>query len=342
MQQDFDVPNDQPGVALARQIGATVRFVRKQLHLTQTQLAQPTYSTAFLSSLERGRIRPSLQALSILAQRLDVPLSFLLTGDPSGYEEARMMGYAYEDDGVDSSYEVGIFQTTALVLQGAFEEALQHLRSMKAENMDTILAFHWHLLFGRAHLGLGALEEAAVRFRTALALGQLMGGDVYIELARNQQGLAFAAMHRYMLALGDHLKCYEAVDQGLISDPAFALEVLGNVGSDYLAMGDFAQARRFFEQALTRYGNSSGGDGGLAGLYMDASLLAKLNGMPILAGEYAARSLIAYEQGEGWKLAVVLRLQCGRAMESLGDVVGAERSYEEARSIEAQHNRDRQ
>ena len=52
--------------------------------ITQAQLAAPEFSISYISAIERGKIRPSLKALSILARRLDVPLTFLLEGSPAG------------------------------------------------------------------------------------------------------------------------------------------------------------------------------------------------------------------------------------------------------------------
>src|SRR5712691_2956421 len=77
------------GKAVAARVGTNIRKVRTRLSLTQAQLAAPEFSISYISAIERGKIRPSLKALSILARRLDVPLTFLLEGSPSGATEAR-------------------------------------------------------------------------------------------------------------------------------------------------------------------------------------------------------------------------------------------------------------
>ena len=66
------------GRAVAARVGTNIREVRTKLGLTQAQLASPEFSISYISAIERGKIRPSLKALSILAKRLDVPLTFLL------------------------------------------------------------------------------------------------------------------------------------------------------------------------------------------------------------------------------------------------------------------------
>src|SRR5690242_15201154 len=77
------------GKAVAARVGSNIREVRTKLSLTQAQLAAPEFSISYISAIERGKIRPSLKALSILAKRLDVPLTFLLEGSPAGAAEAR-------------------------------------------------------------------------------------------------------------------------------------------------------------------------------------------------------------------------------------------------------------
>lgn len=61
----------------ARRLGSLIRTRRRELGLTQTQLGQPL-TKGFISEVERGRSLPSLGALVLLAERLRVPVSYLL------------------------------------------------------------------------------------------------------------------------------------------------------------------------------------------------------------------------------------------------------------------------
>jgi tetratricopeptide (TPR) repeat protein len=76
----------QPGKAVAARVGNNIRKVRTKLGLTQAQLAAPEFTVSYISAIERGKKRPSLKALSIIAKRLDVSLTFLLEGSPTGAE----------------------------------------------------------------------------------------------------------------------------------------------------------------------------------------------------------------------------------------------------------------
>src|SRR5437660_476463 len=108
------------GRAVAARVGSNIREVRTKLALTQAQLAAPEFSISYISAIERGKIRPSLKALSILAKRLDVPLTFLLEGSPAGAAEARAVGYSPADSGPDQRIDVDLLQASVLVQQRAY------------------------------------------------------------------------------------------------------------------------------------------------------------------------------------------------------------------------------
>lgn len=67
----------EPNSAFARNLGAVIRARRRELGLTQTQLGQPL-TKGFVSEVERGRSLPSLGALVLMAERLQVPVAYLL------------------------------------------------------------------------------------------------------------------------------------------------------------------------------------------------------------------------------------------------------------------------
>jgi len=115
------------GKAVAARVGTNIREVRTKLGLTQAQLAAPEFSISYISAIERGKIRPSLKALSILAKRLDVPLTFLLEGSPAGAAEARAVGYSPADSGPDQRIDVDLLQANVLVFQHQYDQASEVL-----------------------------------------------------------------------------------------------------------------------------------------------------------------------------------------------------------------------
>lgn len=63
----------------AMAIGTELRTLRRLAGLTQGQLAAPL-SAAYVSSIEAGRVFPSIPALAMLLDRLDISLAQYFAG----------------------------------------------------------------------------------------------------------------------------------------------------------------------------------------------------------------------------------------------------------------------
>ena len=70
-------------------LGARIKGARLAAGLTQPELGLEDASAAFLSRIEKGERRPSLELLLLIAERLSVSPDYLLVGD--GWEEARRL-----------------------------------------------------------------------------------------------------------------------------------------------------------------------------------------------------------------------------------------------------------
>lgn len=68
---------------MASEVGQRILALRTARGLTQRALAEPRYTAAYISSVERGRRIPSTDALSHFAERLGIPLVELATGEPA-------------------------------------------------------------------------------------------------------------------------------------------------------------------------------------------------------------------------------------------------------------------
>src|SRR6478672_4009711 len=69
----------------ARVLGQRIRQVRTRRGLTQQDLAGDDYSKSYISAIEQGKTRPSLEALQRMASRLEVPASLLLDPGAPGF-----------------------------------------------------------------------------------------------------------------------------------------------------------------------------------------------------------------------------------------------------------------
>jgi transcriptional regulator with XRE-family HTH domain len=102
--------------ATAHLIGERVRTARFAAHMTQQELAGATYSKSYISAVERGKMTPSFQALSLLAARLGRPISYFL-----GEEVSEAPIEAPADDSVQAAL---LNEAERVFQEGRYEEAL--------------------------------------------------------------------------------------------------------------------------------------------------------------------------------------------------------------------------
>lgn len=69
---------------VARAVGERIRRARLQAGLTQAEVSKGRYTSAYISALERGLAKPSMAALTFIAERLDTPVRDLVGGDDHG------------------------------------------------------------------------------------------------------------------------------------------------------------------------------------------------------------------------------------------------------------------
>jgi tetratricopeptide (TPR) repeat protein len=326
------------GRAVAARVGTNIREVRTKLGMTQAQLAAPEFSISYISAIERGKIRPSLKALSVLARRLDVPLTFLLEGSPAGAAEARAVGYSPADSGPDQRIDVDLLQAAVLVQQGAFLEAEELLAPIQPERITTDQVYRLYLLRGQIHLRAGEYQEAVVDLRSAIAQGEALNDSEYTERARNLLGTAYYQLYNYTLAMENHVRCNAAIESGQITDPIFSLEIFSNLANDYFRLGDLEKAVDFYHCALETLESFSRDSKSFAQKYMEISQHYKSVGKMVMAREYALRSLAVYEMRDEQRLVGLTHQRLGRALEKQSSLDDAEQEYRQAITIERELN----
>jgi tetratricopeptide (TPR) repeat protein len=322
------------GKAVAVRVGSNIRAVRTTLSLTQAKLAAPEFSISYISAIERGKIRPSLKALSILAKRLDVPLAFLVEGSPGGAVEARTVGYSLADSGPNQRTDVDLLQALVLLQQHAYAQASELLAPMKSDCLTTDQAYQLFLLRGQVHLGLSEYQEAVVDLRAAVSQSERMGDVDSAERARNLLGTAYFSLSNYTLAVENHRRCANAVESHQINDPVFALEVYSNVASDFFKQGDLERAVPSYQKAIATLDGMKRDSKSCAEKYMEIGQQSKNAGKTPIAHEYLMRSLALYAMRDEQRTVGLTHQRLGKALEKQNDLDGAEREYRQAITIE--------
>ncbi|MFD3356619.1 helix-turn-helix domain-containing protein [Streptomyces fradiae] len=219
------------------EIGRRVQRLRTALGLTQRQLAEPSYTAAYVSTLEAGRVRPSETALRFLAGRLGTSYEELATGRPAHLATELRAGLT----DAQRVLATGSAAEAAALYQDLLAEAERH--GLAPERAEA------HLGLGDCALETGDLKEAGRHFREA---ERLLAGEPAPRRARAVRGRAVA----HLLAGELRYACYlleSAIDEltgGGLADPeALVMLYAASIGP-YIDMGAHARAAHAAELAL--------------------------------------------------------------------------------------------
>lgn len=218
-------------------IGSRVQRMRNELGLTQRQLAEPSYTPAYISTLESGRVRPSETALRFLAGRLGTSYEELATGRPAH---------------LATEVRLALADAQQTLATGAADEAAVRYRRLLGEAQELGLVPEQ----AEALLGLGdcALESGGlpVAIGHFEAAERLLADEPLPRRARPIRGRAVA----HLLAGELRYACYllestidELIASGLADPEALVLLYAAVIGP-YIDMGAHARAAHAAELAL--------------------------------------------------------------------------------------------
>ena len=261
-----------------RPIGETIRRMRRQQNLTQTQLGGTNYSKSYVSALERGKITPSHRALQFFATQLTLPEGHLTEIVEQAEARQQLALSTAQGDSSGAFYGTGSFPSNeewrlvdALLGQphryGA--QALRELPSFSLEHVASAPLSRqggYAFLLGLSAQKKGEYEEAIGALEYALALMPAQQRPAVLDAL----GYTFALKNDPTIALHYHLRAYHLLKQagngthtlerghengagdGSGSDgdsTQLLLDVALHCGDDYRALGAYQPASAMYEEA---------------------------------------------------------------------------------------------
>lgn len=178
-------------------LGQKIRVLRRQMGMTQADLAGNDFTKSFISQIEKNQARPSLKSLRVFAQRLNRPVSYFLDDEPGVSE-------------TPSEAKRALSTGDLLERQGKYEEALGVYDKAISQCAQTDYAHRGQAYRQRAralqelnqlHNAIQSLLLAAEEFRLAkdapsrAAVDRNLG-ELYVRLGERQK-----AMHHFERAL---------------------------------------------------------------------------------------------------------------------------------------------
>lgn len=311
-----DVMRETPTIRL----GQRLRRARLARNLTQGEVAKNQFSVSYVSAVERGQIRPSLGALERLAERLQVPVTDLLSDTDlearfSSVAESREPGIERYRDDVDNR----VREAQVLTFQGQTNDAISLLQRLANQPLSTreSAIVRWRL--AHAYAVAGHAEDARREAASALPFAERLNDRNLVERIRNELGEAHAALGSHALALDNYRACLRAIEDGAITDPAFELEVLFNIGSQFGHLGEFEHAIEHLRKAAELSAEVANPER-MGAVYWSLSQAYGTKGDATQSRMYALRSIAAYEQVDNRRHIAQILNRLGRAYAQSGQV----------------------
>lgn len=248
-------------------LGEKIRARRKELALTQQQLAGNDFTSAFVSQLERNILKPSLKTLSIIAARLNMPVSALL-GEQAADAEIRMTRARY-------LFNAGRLEEAEKLLDEIMHEEAPRERLVllaKVLQARILLTQEDPKAFEFCTEFLSKLPEAHHDMVSEVEIQR--GGALW------QKGERVAAINSWEVALANL--------EGRVS-PRLRVTLLHNLATAYVQIGQTAKGDNFYAE-LSKEVDRSGDLEGLSGMYYDLSNQAEIEGNTADAAKFATYS----------------------------------------------------
>lgn len=236
---------------LAAIIGQRLRDVRRARGLSQQALAEGLFSKGYVSSIEHGKIFPSVRALQSLAARLGVDMSEFF--DPALLAAQTHPAPAGPDAADVRRNSLALLEVSALAASSA-PNTLARVRQVDPDSLTPPERVQLHYAVAQAQMAAANPNAALNELHQALSLVDTED-DAEADPEITQQ--IHALMGEVLLERGqpalaaDHLqRAYQVLQESTLSDPTLRLQVLSSLARAYTALGDMNHARSTYQEAV--------------------------------------------------------------------------------------------
>jgi transcriptional regulator with XRE-family HTH domain len=280
------------------ELGERLRRLRVSAGLTQSELAAGRFSKEYLSQIERGKTRPTMETLDWLAGRLGVDSGYLESG-VGAVERGRI--------------EAALARAEALIEAHRFAEALREFGRVRASLGTVAPELELRALLGEswAHIQDGGIDDALALLARARQLAERPGSsEVDCAAVLFRLGVCRYKLSSITTALGLLTEALALADRSSLPCDLLRSDILGWRSRCYRRQRDWQAAREDVERAL-ELAEGAGDRRAAANVYFQASLVAEREGHWLLARTYAERARDYYEELDD-------RANVGRLLNNLG------------------------
>lgn len=303
-------------------LGGRIRRARLDKRFSQRDLVEGLFTSAYLSSVELGRTRPTAATIAQLSGRLEKPIAYFI--HPIGDEEFPELNEA-QDLLLQTQFK--LFSIQVRLAGGATAVALAELEEMQpdVDRLTSAERAYYYYLRGTAFNQAGEYAQALVGLapasRSLASTGvdspesTSVSGLELLILLEYAQGKAEAGQNRLLVALGHYRRALEFVqtakdaeqenlpessagfgNRSEFLNPQLIWELHLALAEIYRALDNNSQALEHFQAALDQIERSGAGNlRGLADSFLGLAEIYEEQTDYTKAGFYLGRSSQIYQ-----------------------------------------------
>ena len=285
---------------LAPIVGLRIREARTDKAMSQKDLVGERFSKSYISSIERGKITPSLKALEYIARQLSVSVAYLLTGMHPNLDGATpsLLGGSADDTSEQDSparWELLLTEVGLLREQGQHEQALHILNSrVRVRQLGVEQLKQYHLTLAQLYFDDKDIAETQAELEIVRDLADKTEDQETLARTRHMVGLIYTQQNKPVQAIEQLRLALRAVEAGTIKDFHFRLALYSQLGTLHHQLGDDNEAAEMYRQAL-QLAEDTANPEKLAGLYWNMAQNYRESSNFLQAKTYANKSLALYE-----------------------------------------------
>jgi tetratricopeptide (TPR) repeat protein len=223
-------------------LGERVRAARKELGLSQAQLAGDELTKGFISQLESGQVRPSIRSLQLIASRLGKPLDYFI-GDEAIAGGKRL---AFHRLAAEAAAE-----------RRDWDEVREHVAlglGHASEPRERASLVH---LLGRAEAASRNFERTFELVTEGLSLADAATDAELVANLLSLRGHAYAELGQLVASTEAYEAALDLVEKYEVMDPRLRSRILISLGTVYRRTGRTSKAIAAYEPALAIASRSS-------------------------------------------------------------------------------------
>lgn len=217
-------------------IGLKIKEARKNQGLSQQQLGGNDFTKGYISQIEQGRVIPSMKVLTVISEKLKLPISYFLNEETVNSKEIQDKFISGEN----------------LFLKKRYEDAYNIFKDITCMKCDTKSSFYCIALLYEGKCQFFLKNYLKSMDILCIALESIKDINLYEELfdCHNFLGHCNFNLYNFKAAIDKFQDAYNIMETMELNLPDKKANLLLNIGTAYSNMGNFKRALEYFNSNI--------------------------------------------------------------------------------------------